>query len=48
MLQPFNTVLYVVVGPPPTIKLHSLLRPNCNFAMTTSNNVNTYISDGLR
>jgi hypothetical protein len=40
MLQPFNTVLHVVI---PNHKLFSLLLHSCNFATVVSHNVNNLI-----
>jgi hypothetical protein len=45
MLQPFNTVPYVVVTP--AIKLLSLLLHNCNFATVMNHNVNSFGDRGL-
>jgi len=39
-LQPFNTVLHVMVTP--IVKLFPLLLHNCNFATVMSHNINNF------
>jgi hypothetical protein len=46
MLQPFNTVSYVVT--PPNHKLFSLLLCNCNFYTIINHNVNISVVSGLK
>jgi hypothetical protein len=46
MLRPFDTVPYVVVTPPPTITLFSLLLNNCYFATVMKHNVNIFRDRG--